>query len=236
MVIFFCGQHIAMTKIEGKGNSMRKNQVMGDRSQNTYVSGFYKSVIARNAKMFLKIFVGVFVVFALVFGVIPDKIKGHGDALTAQSKNIVKFAKVEETDRTNETVSGVNIGMHAAAANVRETPKMNKIEDTLTTIDLSDESGASGTLEPRMVEMQSQDKKDTSATIGEDRPLEEFHIYTICSANVRGEPVKTDNIIVAKARGERFTVVGENGDWYKIKWGDDGYAYISKSCVSDVEP
>lgn len=210
-----------------------ENSSILDNGKQDYVNGFYRAVFISNAKKLTGIFISVFALFVVCFIAIPS-IAGEGNdsAMDAHSQKVVKFAKVEQTDL--QDAGEMDVGMLAATANVKDTPNIRKMEDSMTSIDLS--IGTGNSVSADNVQVMKPYVEEAPDYMTDDRSVEEFHVYTVCPSNVRGEPQKGDNVITVKARGCKFTVVAENGNWYKIKWGDDGYAYINKSCVSEKKP
>lgn len=183
------------------------------KNEQSYVKSFHKSVLFHNIKTFGLLFAGCFVIIAFCIVGIPSIVGiNNNDAMTAQSQSVVKFAKVNDAQ---QNIDSNDVTALAANANKKST-NMKKIEDSMTTINLDDSN--------------TNDNVPNDLIQG-DKAIEEFSIKTTCSANVRGEPEMNDNIIDTVKRGTEFQAVGENGEWYKIKWKGDGFAYINKTCV-----
>lgn len=54
------------------------------------------------------------------------------------------------------------------------------------------------------------------------------------SVNIRSGPSTNDDVIMVLALNAEVTIVGEDGDWYRVEVGDDT-GYVSKEFVSDTQ-
>lgn len=77
------------------------------------------------------------------------------------------------------------------------------------------------------------DDTDSNETKTDNVTAKEKTMYVNDSyVNLRKEPSTSANILMVVALNTKLTVIGEEGDWYKVKTSD-GNAYISKKLLSD---
>lgn len=216
------------------------------------LTDFRKAVFTQNIKNYVILFIGCFTMVSLcVFAV--GLINKSGSHTTASSKSVVKFAKVENEQKEADSGSA-NIGMLAGSSE-EEAVHMKTLGDAAGKLE-----GNTGQIKYDNItlgdnpvwntEIQKGSEEYKNSDIDENQPvsddlkntdteksIEYFQAWTSCSANVRSAPDKNENSVISiKQRGESFTVVGENGDFWKVKWKEDGYAYIHKSCMTTIQP
>ena len=242
------GVNINMIKSYKNAEKMKNNA----SSSQEALTGFHKAVLLQNIKKYMILAIVCFAMLSLnVFA--TRIINKNGDHTTASSKSVVKFAKVENEQKEADSGSA-NIGMLAGSSE-EEAVHMKTLGDAAgklegntgqikyDSITLGDNpvwnAGIQkGTEEYKNSDMdENQPVSDALENTDTEKSIEYFQAWTSCSANVRSAPDKNENSVISiKQRGEPFTVVGENGDFWKVKWKEDGYAYIHKSCMTTIQP
>lgn len=195
------------------------NEVQSD-SQKKYMKDLDKELVKRNLKSYVMLAAACFTLLALGVFALP-KIAGSGrNDVVAQSNSIMKFAKVEGSSRQNGNVgvlAGDNSTTNSNAQRLGEA--MNFGEDS------------------RYVEIDLNEAETPEENIAsQSESLDEYTAYVAYQSNIRSEPAKDGAVLSDKQRGDEVSIVGEEGDWYKILWGEDGYAYISKESIVNEKP
>ncbi len=75
----------------------------------------------------------------------------------------------------------------------------------------------------------------SNTTVKTTAPLPQFGYITADSMRVRGEANLKAEIIGGINFGEKVEILGKNGDWYQIRFGD-GFGYISGQYISFTAP
>lgn len=197
-------------------------------SENTrhYVQDFNRAIYIRSLKNFGVTFL-VCVTLLMGFAWVGTKVSGGKDTYTASTQNVVKFAKVQDNSR-DVFVGGETTAL--AGANSQQGLNIKSLNSSMSNIDLSNESksiDSGGTI----VDDEKNDVK--SESVASESSFESFVAYVDGNVRIRSTPSKDDNsnIIADKSDGYSVNVIGEDEDWWKIKWNEDGYAYIHKTCV-----
>lgn len=214
-----------------KGGKMTNRNVgnVGKDLDGRYTDSFYREVFLCNAKKYAGILVAVLVV--VVTGrnaVFMIGESGGPSPVSVKTTGTAKFEKAGNSVRDGGVNTEKDAGVLAGTLVREGNSGVKSMVDTMTTIDFSTAGG--------LVDHDGDIQEHGTESLKRDTGLEEFDVYTSCIVNMRGEPMMGDNIISVEKMGRKFTVVGQNGDWYKVKWGADGYAYVNKTCVSDSAP
>lgn len=172
-----------------------------DKPNDMYLKDFKKTVFARNARNFALIFSGCFIMIILAVVVIPSIPSTGKDSLYVAQSQDI--VKFAKVETNNYSYSE-DAGILAGSAGNQETS--SKPNDRYTSINLS-------------------------KTRKQKTGFKAFKTKTNCVANIRSKPNKDSTIIVQKEYREEVKVIGEENDWWKISYNNDGYAYIHKTCV-----
>lgn len=196
-------------------------------SRRKYLNDLNKSLVKRGIKSYAFLAAGCFAL--LVAGMFSvSMILGDGnEGLSAKSNSIVKFEKVNESIEHSQGEVGMlanNIDTETNSNAQSLGDYMNEesryVEIDLSTARVSDEEAIQA----------------AEDTVHSDIPEGGYTAYVDYQSNIRSEPAKDGAVLADKQRGDEVVIVGAEGDWYKIMWGDDGYAYLSKSCVVESKP
>ncbi len=63
-------------------------------------------------------------------------------------------------------------------------------------------------------------------------PSNQEGIVTVSQVNIRSLPSSTSEVITNASEGDKFPVLSEEGDWYRIQMADNSTGYIHKSLLS----
>ena len=81
----------------------------------------------------------------------------------------------------------------------------------------------------------SNDNQDAQNSKDDEKEITEKVMYVNeSSVNVRTEPNTSSKIMMVLALNTKLTVIGESGDWYKVKTSE-GNGYVSKDLLSDKQ-